>query len=44
MIHLLLIVLTVSITSCGFKVIDRSNLNYDIAEITTQVKKELILR
>ena len=41
MIHLLLIVLTVSITSCGFKVIDRSNLNYDIAEITTTGEKRI---
>ena len=40
-IHLLFIVLSVSITSCGFKVIDRSNLNYDIAEITTTGEKRI---
>lgn len=40
-IHLLLVVFFVSITSCGFKIIDRSNLNYDIAEITTTGEKRI---
>ena len=40
-IYFLLIILSLTITNCGFKVIDKSNLNYDIAEITTTGEKRI---
>ncbi len=37
----LLFIFFIPITNCGFKVLDRTNLNYDIAKLTTSGEKRI---